>query len=231
MAMTKAEVRRAFREVMAEDYADVPAKEELNHTFSPEFYAKMDALIAEQKRGSWRLLSRQARRALVAAAILVLSMLLVACTPRLREVVSQLVVTVYETFVDFGVPKQSETALRTEIETVYTFHPVPDGFELVSQAQNSPYRIETNYINSSRARIVLRQFASDRSVGTTDKESSISSPKMILETRVWFSSADDIQTAVFFYDGYRFTISYIGTPTQSEFEELIESFLLACETI
>ena len=42
MAMTKAEVCRAFREVMAADYADVPAKEELDRTFSPEFYAKME---------------------------------------------------------------------------------------------------------------------------------------------------------------------------------------------
>ena len=194
MAMTKAEVRRAFREVMAEDYADVPAKEELNHTFSPEFYAKMDALIAEQKRGSWRLLSRQARRALVAAAILAASLLLVACTPKLREAVAELVVTVYETFVRFT-SDSVDGQLRTEIETIYEFDPVPDGFEMVSQEQETPYYVETIYMRSSGDRIDLHQFVPTLSFGTTDAEKSNSFPKTISETSVWISSANDMQTA------------------------------------
>ena len=225
MAMTKAEVRRAFREAMAADYADVPAKDALNHTFSPEFCAKMDALIAEQKRGSWRLLSRQARRALVVAAILAASLLLVACTPRLREAVSEFVVTVYETFVDFIVPEQTDAALRTEIETIYEFDPAPAGFEMVSQEQKTPYRVETNYMNGSGDRIVLHQFVPTGSFGSTDAENSSSSAKTILGTDVWFSFADDIQTATFFCDGYRFAISYFGETTQTEFECIVESFL------
>ena len=101
MALSKAEVCRAFRQVMAQDYADIPEKDAIEHVFSPEFYAKMDALIAEQKRGSWRLLKQRVRRTLVVAVILTLSLLLVACTPRLRQAVAELAVTVYETFVDF----------------------------------------------------------------------------------------------------------------------------------
>ena len=225
MAMTKTEVRRAFREAMAADYADVPAKDALNHTFSPEFCAKMDALIAEQKRGSWRLLSGKTRRALVVAAILAASLLLVACTPRLREAVSEFVVTVYETFVDFIVPEQTDAALRTEIETIYEFDPVPEGFEMVSQEQNSPYRVETHYINDSGDRIVLHQFVPTLSFGSTDAENANSSSKNILETDVWFASADDIETATFCYDGYRFTIAYIGTAEQIEIERLTESLL------
>ena len=227
MAMTKAEVRRAFREAMAADYADVPARDALNHTFSPEFCAKMDALIAEQKRGSWRLLSGKTRRALVVAAILAASLLLVACTPRLREAVSELVVTVYETFVDFILPDQTDAMLQSEIETVYELSPVPEGFEMVLQEQNSPYRVETHYINGLGDRIVLHQFALDGSAGTTDREESISSSKTIWGTDVWFTSADDLQTATFFCEGYRFAIRYIGTITQDDLELLVESLLSA----
>ena len=225
MAMTKAEVRRAFREAMAADYADVPAKDALNHTFSPEFCAKMDALIAEQKRGSWRLLSLQTRRALVVAAILAASLLLVACTPRLREAVSEFVVTVYETFVDFVVPEQADEVLRTEIEMIYEFDPVPDGFEMASQTQESPYYVKTTYTDSSGNSIVLRQVVPTLSAGVTDVENSDSFSKTIFGTVVWFSAADDLQTATFFYDGYRFTIRCIGMATQMEFENLIESLL------
>ena len=227
MAMTKAEVCNAFRAVMAADYSDVPVKDELNHTFSPEFCAKMDALIAEQKRGSWRLLSRQTRRALVVAAILAASLLLVACTPRLREVVSEFVVTVYETFVDFVVPEQADEVLRTEIETIYEFDPVPDGFEMVSQTRGSPYYVETTYVNSLGVHIFLRQSVFDGSIGTTDTENSYSFSKTICTTSVWFSSANNMQTATFFYDGYRFVIRYTGTTMQTEFEELVESLLIA----
>jgi hypothetical protein len=224
MAMTKAEVRRAFREAMAADYADVPAKDALNHTFSPEFCAKMDALIAEQKRGSWRLLSRQTRRALVVAAILAASLLLVACTPRLREAGSEFVVTVYETFVRFT-SDSADGQSRTEIETIYEFDPEPEGFEMVSREQGNPYSVETVYIDSSGNSIVLHQVVPTGSFGSTDSESANSSTKTILETDVWFSSADDIQTATFFYDGYRLVIRYFGETTQTEFECIVESFL------
>lgn len=226
MAMTKAEVRRAFREAMAADYADIPEKEDIDHVFSPAFYAKMDALIAEQKRGSWRLLSRQSRRALVAAAILAASLLLVACTPTLREAVSELVVTVYETFVDFIVPEQTDATLRTEIETVYEFDPVPEGFKIESQEQESPYYVETIYIGSLGNRIVLRQFASAFSIATADTENSNMFSKSFFETRVLFSATDNLQTATYIYDGYRFTISYVGTTTKAEFEALVESLLI-----
>lgn len=229
MALSKAEVCRAFREVMAADYADVPAREEIDHVFSPEFYAKMAALIAEQKRGSWRLLSRQRRRALVVAAILAVSMLLVACTPKLREAVSELVVTVYETFVRFT-GDSFDGQLKTEIETVYVFNPVPTGFEMASQEQGSPYYVETNYIGNLGKRIVLRQSVSSVSAGTTDAESSSSFSKAILGTDVWFSSANDLQTATFFYGGYQFTIRYIGEIAQAELENLVESLLMTNST-
>ena len=229
MALSKAEVCRAFREVMAADYADVPAREEIDHVFSPEFYAKMTALIAEQKRGSWRLLSRQRRRALVVAAILAVSMLLVACTPKLREAVSELVVTVYETFVRFTSDSDGNQ-LRTEIETVYEFNPVPEGFELESQVQEDPYCVETNYVSDSGARIVLYQFASTFSVGTTDAEHPSLRSKTLFETNVWFSFDNNMQTATFLYDGYQFTIRYFGKTTQAEFEGLVESLLMTNST-
>ena len=224
MAMTKAEVCRAFREAMAADYADVPAKDALNHTFSPEFCAKMDALIAEQKRGSWRLLSGKTRRALVVAAILAASLLLVACTPRLREAVSELVVTVYETFVRFT-SDSADGQLRTEIETIYEFDPVPEGFEMVSREQDSPYYVKTIYIDSSGDRIVLHQFVPTLSDGAADVENASSFYKAVFGADVWFSLSDDLQAATFFCDGYRFTIRCIGKTPQTELESLVESLL------
>lgn len=224
MALSKAEVCRAFRQVMAQDYADIPEKDAIEHVFSPEFYAKMDALIAEQKRGSWRLLKQRVRRTLVVAVILTLSLLLVACTPRLRQAVAELAVTVYETFVRFTSNADGGQP-RVEIETAYEFDPAPEGFTLVSQTQSNPFCVETVYMDDAGDRIHLWQAISAGVHGTTDMENASSFAKVIQGTNVWFSAADDLQTATFFYDGYRFAIRYMGEITQTELEALVETFL------
>lgn len=220
MAMTKAEVRRAFREVMAEDYADVPAKEELNHTFSPEFYAKMDALIAEQKRGSWRLLPRQSRRALVIAAILAASLLLVACTPKLREAMTELVVTVYETFVRFT-NDSTDGQLRTEIEVVYTFDLVPENFTLVSQELVSRYRAETIYKDEAGNVVVINQVTYRTVNGFVDRENGDAFSKTINGIQVFFSSTENSCSAAWIHDGYYFDMRYFAKISQTDFEKLI----------
>ena len=224
MALSKAEVCRAFRQVMAQDYADIPEKDAIEHVFSPEFYAKMDALIAEQKRGSWRLLKQRARRTLVVAVILTLSLLLVACTPRLRQAVAELAVTVYETFVRFT-SNADDGQLRAEIETVYEFDPIPEGFERVSQTWKNPCSVETVYVDGAGNSIFLWQVVSTGSIGTTDAENSNSFSGEILGVKVWLSSANKLWTATFFHDGYRFAIRYVGEMTQTELEGVVKVFL------
>ena len=45
MPLAKDQVKEAFREAMASVYADVPPADQLDHEFSPDFYAKMEAFI------------------------------------------------------------------------------------------------------------------------------------------------------------------------------------------
>lgn len=220
MALSKAEVCRAFREVMAADYADVPAREEIDHVFSPEFYAKMTALIAEQKRGSWRLLSRQRRRALVIAAILAVSMLLVACTPKLREAVSELVVTVYETFVEF-VAGTDDTPLRTEIETIYTIDPVPDGFQLTSNKEFGSHYVEKIYTKANGDQLILYQSSSSVS-GLVDSEHCDEVVTTVINNNeVLFYLSQQQSIAVWTQDGYYLHIIYYGDIQQTELTNLI----------
>lgn len=221
MALSKAEVRRAFQEAMAADYADIPAKEDIDHVFSPAFYAKMDALIAEQKRGSWRLLSRQRRRVLVVAAILMSSMLLVACTPKLRETVAELAVTVYETFVRFTTDSDN-SRLRKEIETVYEINPASEGIELISQ-ECFEHIVRTVYKDEAGNLIMLQQIAADTFGGSVDNEHGDVFTKVIQGEDVLFSVTDAIYSATWTIDGYGLELQYAGITTQNKFELLIAS--------
>lgn len=224
MAMTKAEVREAFREVMAADYADVPKREEIEHTFLPEFYARMDALIAEQKRGAWRMMPRQCKRVLVVAAILAATLMLVACSPVLRHAVTRIAVTIYETFIDFTVDT-TEGELKTEIETVYGLNPLPEGFELVSQKRGNPFRVDTIYENTIYEKIFLIQTIPDNSISSADVERRDTVTQTICGSEVLFSNDRNIRTATVIHDGYSFAVRYIGQIEQKEFEEIVASLI------
>jgi len=205
MSLSSEEVRRAFREVALREYADVPPAEEIDHVFSPRFLSFMAKLIQEEKRGSWRLLSRQRRRVLVVAAILALSLLLVACTPTWREAVTQLIVTVYERLVDYS----SNGDGREEIETIYGLDQVPEGFVLVSQTQHSSSFVETIYQNNQEKLLVLKQWAVSNLEGTVDNERGDTAVLTIGEEElsVLVYTTETLCTATWSYDGYVLKIS------------------------
>ena len=212
MAMTKAEVCRAFRTVMAADYADVPPAETIDHSFSAGFLSAMAKLVAEEKRGSWQLLSRRRRRGLVAAAILAAALLLTACSPKLREAVMEFAVSVYTHFVDYSV----SSTYREEIETVYVLDPVPEGFMLVSQNQHDEHIVVTYYENSSGTRLILWQMATAIVSGFTDNEQG---EVLIIgegEDRVLLYFAETMTTVTWIYDGYYMKCSYWGLLDQEQ---------------
>lgn len=228
MSLTKGQIRQALRAACAAEFADIPPERDIDYTFSPAFCQAMDALIGEEKRGSWRLLSRSRRRALVIAAILAAALLLVACTPPLREAVIGWVITAYEDHTDILLPQQSDATRRTEIETVYELDPVPEGFTLRLREQPHPYRVETIYIDDSGNRICLHQRAPGGEYAyheSADAEGMSSFFKTISGVEMYFSSGEGLKKARFFYDGYLFTVSYLGTTTQAEFEGLVASLM------
>ena len=205
VAMNRADVRRAFRTVMAADYADVPPAEEIRHVFSGRFLAAMDKLIAQEKRGSWHLLSRQRRRALIVAAILAAALLLSACSPKVRRAVTELVVSFYTHGVDyFG------DAYRDEIETIYVLDAVPEGFALASQEQESPYFVVTYYEDGSGTELVLHQAACTNVSGFMDNEQGEVQIIGEGEERVLLYCAETMTTVTWIYDGYYMKLSHLG---------------------
>lgn len=220
MALSKAEVRSAFREVAMRELSTIPPKENIDHSFSEQFYEKMASLIAEQKRGSWRLLTRQRRRALVVAAILVLSMLLVACTPALRNAVSDFIVSVYERFVDYT----PNAELRAEIEIVYGLNPIPEDYEMVSQEMVSPYYVRTKYINSDQSEeIILSQRAGKDAMNSFDSDHTQGMEIAVNELQVTVYKSDVACTILWIEDGYRISIQCSDVLSEQEVEQLIRA--------
>ena len=212
MSLSKAEARAAFREAAARSYAHVPPAESIDHVFSERFYRRMEALIEEQRRGSWRLLSYQRRRTLVIAAILAAALLLTACSPKLREAVTEFVVSVYERFVDYG----ASTNTREEIETIYVLDPVPEGFEFVSQTQQTDCFVETVYLDAEGVLLVLSQVVSENYSVTVDNENG---ETLLVEEnglKLLIHSSETLTLASWVFDGYYMNLSYYGQMDSSQ---------------
>lgn len=220
MAMTKSEVRRAFRAAMAADYAHVPAADDVKHTFSSAFLEKMAALLTKERRGSWQLLSRQRRRALAVAAILAAALLLTACSPTLREAVAELLVTFQERFVDYG----ATASPHEKIETIYVFDPVPEGFEFVSQTQHSPYFVETVYQDEQGIKMQLSQATSQNMTGIADNEQGEIIVVETDNTTLFFTYSTETLTVVsWIFDGYCMELFYFGQIDHSQIVALTSS--------
>ena len=219
MALSKKEVQNAFLEAILVDYVDVPPAEEIDLVFSDRFLAFMAALIEEEKRGSWRLLSRKSRRVLVVAAILAVSMLLVACTPTWREAVSELIVSIYERFVDY----RADTDVREEIETIYVFDPVPEGFVFVSKTQHNPYFVETIYQDAGGTKLILAQTTGKDILGTIDNEHGTTMVLTEKNLPILVYSSEHLSTAFWDCDGYYMFLSYFAELNNGEIERLISS--------
>jgi len=218
MAMTKSEVRRAFRTAMAADFAHVPAADDVEHRFSPTFGEKMAALIAKERRGSWQLLSPRRRRALVVAAILAAALLLTACSPTLRQAVTELIVTFHERFVNYG----ATASPHETIETIYVLDPVPEGFEFVSQTQHSPYFVVTIYQDRQGTTLELWQATSQSLAGSVDNEQG----KVLAteeNTSVLIYDSETLTFTSWIFDGYYMKLSYFAPMDTDQILSLVAS--------
>lgn len=217
MAMTKDDVRAAFRQAMALEFAGIPQEEEIDHTFSPGFCARMDALIAQQRRGSFRLLSRNKRRALVIAALLAVMLLLTGFTPAGQQL-ARLAVEFFEEFVDY----EHAPTLRTEIKTQYALSPVPEGFALVSETNNGNYYSEKIYANTDGKTLVFMQTAGTIN-GTLDNERGDVLYTTVNDISILLRLSPQQSFASWIQDGYYMSISCYGPAEQTDLELWVAS--------
>ena len=223
MSLTKAEVRAAFKEAGVRSYAHIPPDEEIDHVFSEGFYRRMDALIEEERRGSWRLLSRRRRCTLIVAAILATSLLLTACTPKLREAVTEFVVSIYEKFIDYG----TQTEIHNKLESIYVLDPVPESFEFVSQIQHNAYFVETIYRDAQGIEMVLSQATSENLGGIVDRELGNVLEEVDSTLSLFTYSSEKFTTLSWIFDGYYMNLSYWGATDSEEMLSWISALSLA----
>lgn len=219
MSLSKAEIRRALRQACEAEFAAIAPEAEIDYTFSPAFCRRMDALIAEEKRGSWRLLSRTGRRIAIVAAVLVLALLLVACSPRLRSALAGLTVEAFDRFVSV----KATSPQHRELETLYAPTYLPEGYTPESFEQSSPYVSVWCCRGADNEVLTFRQVASVVYEGHIQREDLDYYADTVDGTEVFFALSETLSSAIWSYDGYRMQIICIGSIDRETLDEMIRS--------
>ncbi len=222
MAITESEFDRAFREVVASEFKDIPLnEEEIDCTFSKKFERKMDKLIRTEKKIYWRFVNTAYKKAIIAAVVITLLLTGALSVSAVRKSIVHFIIEIYETFVSFAIDGEGTNEILHE----YKFSSIPEGFTETNVLKD-PAAINHEYVNDNGKKIRLTQGTTDGFKLTIDNEHGTLSEITVGNHKVYiyvhesgqFTSAQWLTE-----DGYAMTLSYEGNTDMDTMIALIES--------
>lgn len=219
--MTKKEVFEAFREVASEEFADIPAEEDIQYEFSPKFKKKMKAISQRLEYGDRRRVKLSRRAIAAIAAILIL---LVAGAVTAGAGLDTLVKIVTGQ-VKGGDTFTFEGPSISHIEKEYKFTYIPDGFVLESEKEENSY-ISKIYVNESTGdKLHFQQSIADNSNMSVDNEFGKAVERYFAgKTRYIYQREGGNLTFVFWIeDAYIMELDYHGDVSDEELTKILES--------
>ncbi len=147
----------------------IPAAEEINHEFSPEFERRSEKLIKKSASNVWHCVNTTAKKILIAAIIAALLTGTVLAVPALREGLIRIFIHDDGNLYSFTVDRNMIANAPTEIETAYSLTYIPDGYELANTVAVREGVVSLTYIDENDNWIDFRQ-----EIVTQDPRNSLS---------------------------------------------------------
>ena len=125
--------QQALVDSILSEYSSLPAEEDLQHEFSPQFQKWAQKMIHKTRNPAWYYVNTTFKKVLIAAVILCILAATAMAIPAVREKIIDFFFTEHEE--RYGItfdPEAAATAPR-QIGSVYTPTFVPDGYDLVDQ--------------------------------------------------------------------------------------------------
>lgn len=226
MSMTRSEFNETFRSVISEEFADIPPESEIQYEFSKEFLDKMQKLIngteddthkAQKKHRS----SVAIKRIVALAAALIVLFAGIMSVGAVREPVVNFIVKTYEGFKRVLFSGDS----LTEIDHVYAFAEVPEGFVETQRISNKEMNLVRYENREIGAVIVISQSI------TTDYSFSLDSENGEIKTfdtngkevKIYCAESQTLYSAFWVEDTYIMELTYSGETDTSELLRLINT--------
>lgn len=220
MAMTKAELKNAFREAAAYEFRDIPHDESLiQYEFTAEFEKKMNKLIAKQKKKTWHWVNTAPKRIALLAAVAVMLFTTACSVPEIREPVVEFVTEVYETFTEYFF--EGDSTEDVNISKKYQLTSLPSGFEEIDTFENDSF-VSTTYENENGDIICFSQSASESSL-FVDVEKGENKILNVSGYEVHLYSRQGAIQAIWIHDTYWFELICYGDYMDQDIIDMIES--------
>lgn len=130
-AKTLSEFQRALLNASMEDFADVPAEEDIDLVPSPKFQAEAAALIRRSSRPGWQNTNTALKRAVIIAAVIATLVTSAMAIPAVREAVIDFFFPDHNEYYGITFDPDEATLAPDEIQEVWGPTFVPEGYELV----------------------------------------------------------------------------------------------------
>ncbi len=220
MAISKAEFKEAFRQVISSEFSHIPKNEdEIDFVFSERFNKRMAKLINSQKKAYYHLINTAAKRVAI-IIVLILTMFTAAFSVKaIREPIIKFVKQIYETFVCYSYDGDTTEKIIKE----YSLTQVPDGFNSTNITRDD-YSVVIIYKNETEDTIVFSQLITESNSGLFfDNENGSVFVETINGLEVEFKEWYQNKTAIWTNDGYVFSIDCIGDISFDEIKQMIIS--------
>lgn len=220
MAITKAEFKKAFREVVSLEFSHIPTDENsIEYTFSQKFIKRMEKLIKSQKKVYWHFVNTASKRVAIVLLAIVTMFSAAFGVKAIREPIVNFIKQVYETFTHYSFEGDTAETITKEYSITY----LPDGFEEKNKIKND-YSIITTYKNSEGETIEFTQKTTESNSGLfDDNENTVIHKESVdsieIELKEWY----DAKWALWTHNGYFFTLECYGDIETDTIKEIIKS--------
>lgn len=130
---------QALLDAALEEFADIPAEDEIDLEFSEEFEEAGAALVAQARRGKTPGVGKVLRRVLLVAAIIAMLTTTVMATPSFRDAVIKFFTHNAGSYYEFSFDPEQAANAPEYIEKVYKPTHIPAGFSLDVDYVDSGY--------------------------------------------------------------------------------------------
>lgn len=220
MAITKAEFKQAFREVVSLEFSHIPTDENnIQYTFSEKFNKRMEKLIKAQKKVYWNLVSTTSKRVAIIFVAIFTMFTAAFSVKAIREPVIEFIKKVYESFTQYSFDGDTVETINEE----YTITKMLDGYEQIDKL-TSDNTIATTYKNELGDTIIFTQMTTEYSTGyLVDNESGEQYTETVDGIEIDFKEWYDTKTAIWANDGYVFSIDCIGNISFEDIKQIIRT--------
>lgn len=219
MAMSKTDLKNAFREVVSLEFAYIPTDESsIDFTFSERFNKRMEKLIRSQKKVYYNFINTAYKRIAIICFVLFIMLTTVCSVKAIHEPIVNFFTEVYESFTRYFFEGDTADIITKE----YLINELPNGFVQIDKISND-ISITTTFENVSGDIIEFYQTITKGTEYLLDTEHGTVVEYTIGNDMVHIMESNDTKQAIWIRDEYCLTLTIYGELNIDEVKQIIES--------